>query len=37
MSCSLFAYGDAAAGFLADSTLTPDEVWPARPRAAATI
>jgi hypothetical protein len=36
MSSTLFAYGDAAAGFLSDSTLTPDEVWPARPPAAAT-
>jgi hypothetical protein len=33
MSSTFFAFGDATAGFLSDSTLKPDEAWPARPPA----
>jgi hypothetical protein len=33
MSCVLFAFGDATAEFLPDSSLKPDEAWPARPAA----
>src|SRR5262245_31458167 len=33
MSSTLFAFGDATAGFLSDSDLKPDEAWPARPPA----